>query len=131
MVEIDWSRYEHFTREEFADRATGACRMNAGVVDTIAAIRAQVGFPMRITSGYRTEEHNRAVGGGRYSAHLEGMAADVSVTGEMAFSVVKAALKFGVTGVGIYPTFVHLDWAGVKWVGKAQVRRRPMLWHGR
>ena len=131
VVPIDWDRYKHFTRAEFACRGTNECQMNAGVVDTIASIRSHVGFPLPVTSGYRTPEHNRAVGGGRYSAHLEGLAVDIAVTGARAFRLVQAALKYGVQGIGIYPTFVHLDWAQEKWVGSDRVRQRPMLWHGR
>ena len=131
MVEIDWRRYEHFTREEFADKLTGRCEMNAGVVDTLSAIRAQVGFPMVITSGYRSAQHNRDVGGGQYSAHLAGLAADVAVQGERAYGLVRVALRFGVQGIGVYHTFVHLDWAKSYVRDGITLRRRPMLWHGR
>lgn len=40
-------------------------------------IRAKCGFPIRVNSGYRSEEVNRLVGGVTTSAHRLGLAADV------------------------------------------------------
>jgi zinc D-Ala-D-Ala carboxypeptidase len=39
-------------------------------------VRALLGKPMLITSGYRCPELNRAVGGSKNSAHVQGFAAD-------------------------------------------------------
>lgn len=39
-------------------------------------VRALVGAPIYVTSGYRSPELNRAVGGAQNSAHLHGLAAD-------------------------------------------------------
>jgi len=44
-------------------------------------LRDIVGRPITITSGYRTKEHNKAVGGARNSQHLLGKAADIKVKG--------------------------------------------------
>jgi uncharacterized protein YcbK (DUF882 family) len=41
-------------------------------------IRYHFNVPMQITSGYRTEQVNKAVGGSPTSAHVQGSAADVS-----------------------------------------------------
>lgn len=43
-------------------------------------LREAWGSPLRITSGYRCPELNRAVGGSKTSAHLTGYAADVQPT---------------------------------------------------
>ena len=48
------------------------------LIDALQKIRTDRGLPMSITSGYRCEEHNRAIHGAVHSAHLEGSAADVS-----------------------------------------------------
>ena len=46
-------------------------------------IRAAYGKPIRVTSGFRCEVLNKAVGGVKTSAHLYGYAADLQVTGDL------------------------------------------------
>lgn len=43
--------------------------------------RVALGYPMVITSGYRPDWLNAAIGGSRTSAHMDGRAADVKVVG--------------------------------------------------
>jgi zinc D-Ala-D-Ala carboxypeptidase len=45
-------------------------------VDLLEPARALVG-PLRVTSGYRSPELNRIIGGSKTSAHMDGLAADV------------------------------------------------------
>ena len=42
-------------------------------------IRRSWGAPITVTSGYRSPQLNKAVGGARYSHHMMGCAADISV----------------------------------------------------
>lgn len=42
-------------------------------------LRAALGKPIRVTSGYRSRELNAAIGGSKTSAHLNGLAVDVKV----------------------------------------------------
>ena len=74
----------------------------------LQAIRDEYGAPIGITSGYRTPNHNKAVGGAPSSLHMAGMAADV--TGDDIDSIASIASELGLT-VRIYPekNFVHLD----------------------
>lgn len=72
--------------------------------------RRLAGFPFRVNSGWRCEEHNRDVEGSEYSAHLSGYATDIKVTTSMRrFKIIKAALAVGYMRIGVYKTFVHLD----------------------
>lgn len=75
------------------------------------AVRAAVGLPLVILSGYRTTAHNRAIGGARNSQHVEGRALDLLPPRGWApmdlASVVKGVPA--VRGIGVYPTFVHMD----------------------
>lgn len=47
----------------------------------LEVIRAEVGEPVQVISGYRCAARNRAVGGAVHSRHLEGDAADIQVQG--------------------------------------------------
>jgi hypothetical protein len=48
-------------------------------------LRVAMGRPINISSGYRCEQLNKAVGGVYNSQHLKGQAADISIEGDMAF----------------------------------------------
>ena len=50
--------------------------------EVLEPLRQHYGKPIRITSGYRCEELNRAVGGVGRSQHMLGEAADLSVPNE-------------------------------------------------
>lgn len=46
-------------------------------IDFLNGLREAWGSPIRINSGYRCPELNKAVGGSKTSAHMEGWAADI------------------------------------------------------
>ena len=48
-------------------------------------LRVAMQCPIHISSGYRCEQLNKAVGGVYNSQHLKGQAADISIDGDMAF----------------------------------------------
>lgn len=58
--------------------ATKNLRWLAG---TLEEVRALVGKPVHVSSGYRSPAVNKAVGGSSKSAHMRGMAADITVPG--------------------------------------------------
>ncbi|WP_042006543.1 YcbK family protein [Capnocytophaga canis] len=85
----------------------------------LEVIRKEAGNkPIRITSGYRTFEYNKKVGGVEKSQHLIGKAADIKIKGMTSIQVYtlitnlirQGKIKKG--GVGLYPTFVHYDIRG-------------------
>lgn len=90
---------------------------------TLQRIRDEVGFPIRINSAYRCEQHNKDVGGAQYSKHLEGIAADIDVMGVPAAAVadrVQDLMETGAIpngGLGRYKTFTHVD-----------IRQGPARW---
>jgi hypothetical protein len=59
-------------------------------------IRALVGKPITITSGYRGEELNNAIGGARYSQHKDGCAADFRITGYTPDEIIRMILTAGI-----------------------------------
>lgn len=76
-------------------------------------IREKVGKAVNITNAYRTEAHNKRVGGASNSYHLYGMAADIYVNGVDATTLAKTidSLFPAAYGVIAYPKkgFVHFD----------------------
>jgi len=109
---MDWSRIKYFRQFEFDDpTAPGSgANMDQAFVEHLDELRASIGHPLTIHSGYRTPEHNATVGGVDSSAHTSGHAADIGAlsSGER-FEIVSAAIKAGFRRIGIGSTFVHLD----------------------
>ena len=61
--------------------------INKLVDNVLDPLREAYGKPIRVTSGYRCTELNRAVGGAGNSQHLYGMAADIQGTPNTAAEV--------------------------------------------
>jgi uncharacterized protein YcbK (DUF882 family) len=86
----------------------------------LEVLRKHIGQPIRVTSGFRSREHNRKIGGAVNSFHVLGMAADIQVAKIKPEDVAKAIelliaegkMKEG--GLGIYRTWVHYDFRGTK-----------------
>lgn len=65
---------------------------------------------MIITSGYRCEKHNRAVGGKEDSAHLKGLAADIKCDDStFRMMLVPALIHAGFKRIGVYKNYIHVD----------------------
>lgn len=112
QIQIDWNKYPNFSREEFdsPDVLGSGSNMEPVFLDLLQKIRTEANVPFVINSGYRTRKHNKNVGGKLDSAHLKGYAADIACPNStMRHKILKAAFKFDVPRIGIYPTFIHLD----------------------
>ena len=116
----------HFSTSEFACHC--GCGLGSRVtdissllVDLLERIRAEIGRPIKITSGVRCPIWNARSGGVSSSPHLRGTAADIFVSGgEHRYAIVRAALANGAEGVGVAKTFIHVD--------MDEEVQRPMLW---
>ena len=96
----------HFTSEEFRCRHCGAVEVDAELVRRLELLRALVGRPLRIVSGFRCPTHNAAVGGARRSSHLAGEAADI----EPGYATPAQARSVGFRGIGSRGAWaVHVD----------------------
>lgn len=69
-------------------------------------LRKVWGKQIVINSAYRSPEHNKKIGGSPNSQHLLGRAFDCRVTDP---DFAKLARRMGFNGVGVYPTFTHID----------------------
>lgn len=79
----------HFKLDELTRTGTGLVNapgrtaqaaLVALCVEILEPLRAALGAPVRITSGYRSPEVNAAIGGSPTSAHMLGLAADIKST---------------------------------------------------
>lgn len=108
----------NFSLHEFRSRDGHAGINKANLHQLVArleALRCIVGGkPMRIVSGHRSVEHNRAVGGASDSQHIYSRAADL----EPGYATVAQAEEAGFTGIGERDGWaVHVD-----------TRARPARW---
>lgn len=75
--------------------------------------------PFIITSAYRTFETNSYTeGASRNSMHMYGKAVDLKYPGLSSRYLAVLFRTFGATGIGVYPSFVHIDtWKERVWIG--------------
>ena len=104
---------EHFDESEFACPHCGVAKVDPRLVDALEVLRTLAGAPVRINSGYRCPDHNKAVGGAPKSQHAEGTAADIRIAGKGVLESFELALMvkdFREGGIGLYDTgFLHVD----------------------
>jgi uncharacterized protein YcbK (DUF882 family) len=112
---------KHFKLEEFACKdGTPVPEEFYGnvqeLMNNLEVIREHFGglYPIRINSGYRTQEYNKKVGGASKSQHLTASAADIIMS--VTPSVVQDAIeqlqkdeKIKQGGLGRYSVFTHYD----------------------
>lgn len=122
----------NFKASEFAckgDRCCSTVLIDKQLVDYLQQIRDHFGKAVIITSGYRCEKHNKAVGGAAGSRHTKGQAADFYINGVAPAEIARYAEGIGVKGIGLYEeqdgNFVHIDTRETKsfWYGHAQKYR--------
>jgi len=124
----------NFTLAEFTRTSTGlpndpppsrVAALTSLCTHVLEPIRALLGVPLRVTSGYRSPAVNQAIKGAAGSQHMLGEAADIVPVGmdvETAMARIVAA-RIPVDQLIVYPLggFLHVSYAA----GKAQ--RRQLL----
>lgn len=79
------------------------------LISLLQLLRNQVGKPIKIVSGYRTESYNASCGGAKNSYHVKGQAADIAVEGIDTTVLGLLCTEIGFSGVGVYDNWVHVD----------------------
>ena len=109
----DWSKYKHFTKEEFDCKETGENEMQEVFMQKLESLRNLYAKPMVISSGYRSVRHSKEVKKKQGGWHTKGLACDVLCGSQQAHEIVKHALELGFTGIGVKQKgegrFIHLD----------------------
>ena len=117
---------EHFTRRELdchcgCDTPLSIERELYLTALELEKLRAVVGMPLYINSGYRCPPYNKRIGGAPKSQHMQGKAADISARCSPSY-VAMAAEKvpaFENGGICRYAGFTHVDRRGyqARWEG--------------
>jgi len=98
-----------FNLKEFECPCCKRVMLHSDLLRKLVRLRQEIKEPLYINSGYRCEIENKKVGGVPKSYHLFGMAADVTARNISIPELLYYAEKFKFGGIGVYPTFLHLD----------------------
>lgn len=106
--------WKNFTREEFACQCgCGTNEIKDEAIDLAQEVRDIVGFPMKITSGYRCPIHPIEAKKKKPGSHARGLAWDVGCSHAQSREITKTLLILNKGGVGVHQRgkgrFVHGD----------------------
>ena len=125
---MDWSKIKHFEEWEFTcSCGCGRTEMSEEYLWMLDGLRERCGFAFIITSGFRCQAHDEAIGGA--GVHPTGRGADIALSGDKAWRVIAEARQTGFKGVGAKQhghhagRFIHLDT-----MTPDAHRPRPWLW---
>lgn len=116
-----------FSEDELKCKCCGENKFNQNTLELLNRLRISFGKPIIINSGYRCEEHNKAINATQ--THASGQAVDIKCSHKDAFRIVKIALRLGFTGIGVSQKgntktrFIHLDDLESEYY-----RPRPHIW---
>ena len=102
----------NFKITEFAspDEPGSGFYMDKDFVCLLDKARDLAGIPFKITSGFRSKEHNKKVGGIENSSHLRGLAVDIyTPDSKSRFLIIDSLLRVGLTRIGVGRNFIHVD----------------------
>ena len=98
---------KYFTESEFNEFE----KMNPELLEKLDQLREAYGYPIKLTSTYRSPDHPIEAKKTKPGEHAYGAAVDIAcVGGEATFKLVKAAMEVGFTRIGISRknNFVHV-----------------------
>lgn len=105
------TKMKYFKESEFTcDGVNCFDKMNPELLMMLDESRKIADTPFNITSSWRSEEHNKSVGGKPNSAHLRGLAVDIACdSSSKRLFMLDALIVSGFTRIGIAKTFIHAD----------------------
>ena len=107
---INEDGFIHFKLSEFDCQETGENEIDHDFVHKLDNLRSSLGYPLRVTSGYRSPSHSIEKRKAKPGTHAQGIAADILVTdAKQRGQIIKKAIEMGFTGIGMEGRFVHLD----------------------
>ena len=108
----DREKWPNFSYEEMSCSHCGKNEMDHLLMAGLQQIRRAKG-PLMVSSGYRCPDPPVEAVKEKPGAHTFGKAVDLAVQGAKALSIIKLALEYGMTGIGVAQQgggrFIHLD----------------------
>ena len=106
--------FNYFEYEEFDQPGlpgSGKEFMDTRIIMILDNMRHRSQFVYTITSAYRSQEYNDTLkNSSKTSAHIYRKAVDISApTSKMKYSIIEAALHFGIERLGVGSDFIHID----------------------
>ena len=84
--------------------------MDVSFLNKLSKARELAAIGFKITSGYRSDDHNAKVGGVPSSSHTIGRAVDIyAPTSTQKYIIINALLQVGFNRIGIAKNFIHVD----------------------
>jgi hypothetical protein len=119
VTRSDSAKRKGISNEPTAEHLENFKKLAANVFEPI---RNHFGFPIHISSGYRSKALNTAIGGSLTSQHCKGEAIDIDmdgssngITNKMVFDYIKANIKFDQMiwefGNDTNPDWVHVSYS--------------------
>ena len=112
-------RLNHLLRDHYSEKVH---RMDPRLIDLLSHLQSNFGGPrcFEVFSGYRSPETNawlasNSEGVAAHSLHMQGMAADIRLTGVGLRTLRYSARKMHQGGVGSYHSFIHVDVGRVRY----------------
>lgn len=118
--------FPNFSPEEFACQHCGKQGISLDLVSKLQQLRTRVDMPLKISSGYRCNDHPIEKKKKVKGTHNKGLAADILCSGADAHKILCAATELNFSGIGVNmkgdhkQRFIHLD------ISKAN--NRPTVW---
>ena len=112
MVRDEKEKVRYFNYSEFdsPDVQGSGQLMDKELLEMLDDVRDKFDKPIHINSGYRTPQHNEAVGGTENSSHLKGLAVDIACDNSIdRFDLINCPLDVGFSRIGVAKTFIHAD----------------------
>ena len=121
------SQWANFKLEEFDCKYSGENKVEHELIDKLQLVRDELGFPLIVSSGYRSADHPVEKSKSKPGTHNQGIAVDIAISHEKAYKLIASAIKHGFTGIGVKQKgsgrFIHLDISEGD-----ESRPRPHIW---
>lgn len=106
----EW-RWPNFKPSEMQSKSDHKLAIDENAMDKLQELRTLIGKPFHITSAFRSEAHNKKVGGAKFSQHKLAKAFDIQMHNHDPAQFEAAARQVGFVGFGFYKRhgFMHID----------------------